>query len=29
MGQGLGKNSPISLSLGKESYEAMIERHGQ
>ena len=29
MGQGLGKNSPITLSLGKESYEAMIERHGQ
>ena len=29
MGQGLGKNSPIVLSLGKESYEAMIERHGQ
>lgn len=29
MGQGLGKNSPIVLSLGKESYEAMIDRHGQ
>lgn len=29
MAQGLGKNSPITLSLGKESYEAMIERHGQ
>jgi hypothetical protein len=28
-GQGLGKNSPISLSLGKENYEALIERHGQ
>jgi len=28
-GQGLGKNSPINLSLGKENYEALIERHGQ
>jgi len=27
--QGLGKNSPIHLSLGKDNYEALIERHGQ
>ncbi|MCL2174472.1 MAG: hypothetical protein FWB73_00355 [Treponema sp.] len=26
---GLGKNSPVVLSFGKESYEALIERHGQ
>lgn len=29
MGQGLGKNSPVQLSLGKENYEALISRHGQ
>ncbi|QEJ95205.1 hypothetical protein FUT84_01270 [Treponema phagedenis] len=29
MAYGLGKNSPVTLALGKESYEAMIERHGQ
>lgn len=29
MGQGLGKNSPVQLSLGKENYEALIARHGQ
>jgi hypothetical protein len=29
MGQGLGKESPIQLTLGKENYEALIERHGQ
>jgi hypothetical protein len=29
MGFGLGKHSPIVLSLGKGNYEAMIERHGQ
>jgi len=29
MAQGLGKNSPVVLSLGRESYEALIERHGQ
>lgn len=29
MGQGLGKNSPVVLSLGKENYEALISRHGQ
>jgi hypothetical protein len=29
MGWGLGKNSPIVLSLGRENYEAMIARHGQ
>ena len=29
MGQGLGKNSPLVLSLGKENYEALIDRHGQ
>jgi len=27
--QGLGKNSPVHLSLGKDNYEALIERHGQ
>ena len=26
---GLGKNSPVVLTLGKGNYEAMIERHGQ
>jgi ATP-dependent Clp protease adapter protein ClpS len=26
---GLGKNSPVVLSLGKANYEALIERHGQ
>lgn len=26
---GLGKNSPIQLSLGKENTEALIDRHGQ
>jgi len=25
----LGKNSPVQLSLGKDNYEALIERHGQ
>lgn len=29
MGVGLGKNSAVVLSLGKENYEALIERHGQ
>jgi hypothetical protein len=29
MGWGLGKNSPIVLSLSKGNYEAMIDRHGQ
>lgn len=29
MAQGLGKNSPVVLSLGRENYEALIERHGQ
>lgn len=29
MGQGLGKNSPVILSLGRENYEALISRHGQ
>ena len=29
MGQGLGRNSPVQLTLGKENYEALIERHGQ
>ena len=29
MGVGLGKNSPVVLSLGKENYEALIQRHGQ
>lgn len=29
MGQGLGKNSPVVLVLGKSNYEALIERHGQ
>lgn len=29
MGQGLGRNSPVQLSLGRENYEALIERHGQ
>jgi hypothetical protein len=29
MGWGLGKNSPIVLSLGRSNYEAMLERHGQ
>lgn len=29
MGQGLGRNSPVVLSLGKENYEALIDRHGQ
>ncbi len=29
MGQGLGRNSPVQLELGKENYEALIERHGQ
>ena len=26
---GLGKNSPVILTLGKENYEALIDRHGQ
>lgn len=29
MGQGLGKNSPVQLSLTKSNYEALISRHGQ
>lgn len=29
MGQGLGKNSPVQLSLGRENYEALLSRHGQ
>lgn len=29
MGQGLGKDSPILLTLGKGNYEALISRHGQ
>jgi hypothetical protein len=29
LGWGLGKNSPIVLSLGRGNYEAMLERHGQ
>jgi hypothetical protein len=29
MGWGLGKNSPIVLSLGRGNYEAMLLRHGQ
>lgn len=29
MGQGLGRNSPVQLSLGKDNYCALIERHGQ
>jgi hypothetical protein len=29
MGWGLGKNSPIVLSLGRGNYEAMLDRHGQ
>jgi hypothetical protein len=29
VGQGLGPNSPVTLSLGKENYENMLSRHGQ
>ena len=29
MSVGLGRNSPIVLSLGKDNYEALIDRHGQ
>lgn len=29
MSVGLGRNSPVVLSLGKDNYEALIERHGQ
>lgn len=29
MGQGLGKDTAVVLSLGKENYEALIQRHGQ
>lgn len=29
MGTGLGRNSPVVLTLGKDNYEALIERHGQ
>ena len=29
MGQGLGRNSPVVLTLGKDNYCALIERHGQ
>ena len=29
MGQGLGKDSPVVLTLGRANYEALIDRHGQ
>jgi hypothetical protein len=29
MGYGLGKDSPVILSLGKANYESMLDRHGQ
>jgi hypothetical protein len=29
MGYGLGKDTPIILSLGKSNFEALIDRHGQ
>lgn len=29
MGTGLGRNSPVKLTLGRENYEALLERHGQ
>ena len=29
MGIGLSKGSPVQLSLGKDNYEALIDRHGQ
>jgi hypothetical protein len=29
MGYGLGKDSPIVLSLGKSNFEALVDRHGQ
>ena len=29
MGYGLGRNSPIVLSLGRSNFEALIDRHGQ
>ena len=29
MAAGLGKNSPIQLTLSRENYEALILRHGQ
>lgn len=29
MGTGIGENSPVILTLGKENYEALISRHGQ
>ena len=29
MPAGLGKDSPVVLNLGKDNYEALIERHGQ
>jgi hypothetical protein len=29
MAAGLGKNSPVVLSLGRGNYEALLERHGQ
>jgi hypothetical protein len=29
MGYGLQKGSPVQLTLGKDNYEALIERHGQ
>ena len=29
IGVGLGRGSPIQLSLGKDNYEALIDRHGQ
>lgn len=29
MGVGLGRNSPVQLTLGKDNYVALIERHGQ
>lgn len=28
MGQGLGKDSPVSLTFGKANYEALVSRHG-
>lgn len=29
MGQGLGKDSPVVLTMGRANYEALIDRHGQ
>ncbi len=28
-GYGLGKNSPVTIAIGKENYEGLISRHGQ